>query len=100
MSEAKVSLLSNPFYIPEDEEKLSVKSYSVVMFKITPGDDTGDRGRYEKFIMSTFPYNRDSRLEVIDKRETWTKEGYLIICIDYVEMVDELKEETPEDREY
>lgn len=98
MSEAKVSLINNPFHMPEDDQ-LVVKDFQVQMFKLIPGDDNGDRMRYEKFMMKVFPYDKDSKIEIIATNKNWTKEGALIICLEYVE-IDNGEPETPDTREY
>ncbi len=99
MSEAKVSLMTNPFYMPDDE-RLSVKDFKMEMFVISRGDGTGDRMRYENFMKGVFPYDKDSRIEIIETDKSWTKEGSLIICVQYVEMESDVDEEDPNKREY
>lgn len=99
MSDAKVSLIPNPMYIPDDEQ-LAVKNFRVEMFKLIPGDDNGDRIRYEKFMLNVFPMNPESKIEITESSKTWTKEGALVICLECVEMHADEKAEDPDKREY
>lgn len=92
MTRAKPAL--NPFYTPDMGSMYQKAVYKTKMFEIFPDDENAQKVKYESFMQSLFPYTPDSTLELNpsipnNPTKTWTKEGSLLIFIEYIEMVDE-----------
>jgi hypothetical protein len=87
---AVVKPSANPFYV-KDDSQAKVKAYRTEMFCIQVGDCNGDKLRYEQFMQSLYPYSPESKFELhmnlgSPRMQTWTKEGDLLIFIEYIEL--------------
>ena len=87
---AVVKPTNNPYYTKDDSAS-KVKAYRTEMFCIQVNDYNGDKERYEKFMHSLYPYDPESKFELNmslgnPKTQTWTKEGDLLIFIEYIEL--------------
>lgn len=80
----------DPYHI-KDEPKSVVGRFRTEMFRISYNDLTGDKDRYEKFMKTLYPYDQESNLELHIQlgnpiTKTWTKEGDLLIHVEYIEL--------------
>lgn len=94
MSEVTIRAKKDPYYSQNDKVQLKIKSFGVETFLIQRDDMNGDKARYEKFMHSLFPYTPDSKIELNpsggDPRKfSWTKEGDLLVYIEYIEWEDD-----------
>lgn len=97
MSDVTVRPKANPFYTGNDKPALRIKRVGLEIFVIQRDDTNGDKKRYEEFMLSLYPYTPDSMLEMNasagePRRFSWTKEGDLLIQIEYIEWEQEVKD--------
>lgn len=97
MSEVSIRPKNNPFYTQNDKPQLKIKRVGLEIFVIQRDDMNGDKKRYEDFMLSLYPYTPDSMLELNAsageaRRFSWTKEGDLLVQIEFIEWEQEVKD--------
>lgn len=106
MTSAVVRPANNPHYV-KDDPGMKIKACRSEMFCIQLNDTNGDKAKYEQFIQSLYPWDPNSKFEMNTtvgnpRTQTWTKEGDLLIFIEYIEL--ELPERAaqsdPENKKY
>lgn len=105
---AKIRATKNPFFISDKDDlmrTIMVKKFHSERFRITDGDITGDNKRYEDLMENMYPYKMDSKYELSSITgspisKTFTKDGDVIIHVEYIELARDEPEEDKDKREY
>lgn len=96
----------DPYHF-KDEARISIKRFGTELFRISYGGTNGDKERYEAFMKSLYPYDPNSSIELQTQfgnaiSKTWTKEGDLLIHIEYIEIESNkaLKQNDPDTKKW
>lgn len=103
----KVNPVKNPFYMPDDMLSsgndlfgAKVKEFKAEIFRVTEDGFGSGAEDFSRLMLSMFPYNTKSDLvlNTITTKDpitkTWTKEGDILICVEYLQL--ELEDEAEE----
>ena len=101
---SKVTPLQNPLFIP-DEPELQVKGYHSKVFRIQEGDQNMDNKRYQEFMLRLSNMDEDSNIvlsPIVSSpiSKSWTKEGDLLIHVEYIELEEIPRDSDPDKRKY
>jgi len=94
MSGAKIRATKNPFFISDKDDlvrPIKVKKFHSKRFRITEGDITGGNKEYEDLMENLYPLNPESKYELSPLTsspisKTFTKDGDVIIHVEYIEV--------------
>lgn len=104
MSKAKVSMAKDPDWIAPDALDWEDIDFFSEIFQIDSLDRNGDKGRYEKLMSSMFPFSPESCYQLNPNgnavTKTWTKDGDLLIHVEYIKFPEEDNLESADNREY
>lgn len=93
MSLSGTSPVPNPFYEGGDKS-VKIKFHSKI-FCLSPFKESPDNAKYETLMESMYPFDPDSKIAINPYAnnngvtKSWTKEGDLLVQVEYIEYVEE-----------
>ncbi|NIR12580.1 MAG: hypothetical protein GWN86_00925 [Desulfobacterales bacterium] len=103
MSEAKMYPARDPTYIPENSLDFDKCEFHSKVFRISEIEGMSQNDEYMKLMESMFPYDPASNLQLNPMgnaiTKTWTKDGDLLVHVEYIEMIRE-EEDTADNHEF
>lgn len=92
MSEAKISPAMNPNFMGNDALDFNRCKFYSRVFRITQLESLDENASYIELMGTLFPYDPSSNFQLNPMgsaiTKTWTKEGDLLIHVEYIEMIE------------